>query len=110
MMWILERFLKIVYPKRPKLEYIDSSNRVFDKCKSVFDCEHWTLSDEEYYYYTGKEYKKIEGIVYILDTSLDSEKEPVATPPGIIMYPSNVSIKYPGNIYLKISQKLKIIL
>jgi hypothetical protein len=96
MMWIVERFLKIMYPKRPKLEYADSANSLFNSYKSVFDCDHWVLSEEEYYYYTGKEYKKIEGIIYVLDMNSKIGDERVATPPG--------------NVYLKTSQKLKMIL
>lgn len=109
-MWLIGKILKIVYPSKPRIEYVDVRHDIFDKHKTAFDYEHWTLSNKEFYFYTGKQYKKIEAVIYELDTSINFDEEPVATPPGIVVHPSNICIKYPGNIYLKTSQKLKIIL
>jgi hypothetical protein len=91
--------------KRPKIEYIDANSFFFDSKKTHYQCENWVLSEKEYYYYDGFDFKKLEMIIYELNYSTDY----IPTPSGIILHPCNIFFKNQNNQFNRTSKKLKII-
>jgi hypothetical protein len=110
MLWILYNIIKVLKLRRspPEIEYTPTTLRFFEPKKSNTECESWILSEKEYYYYDGMNFKKIEAIIY--EYNINSIDEPVATPPGIVFHPSNVFTKLCDGNISQVSKKLKMIM